>query len=570
MFSRGRRILALAAAVLLPVLPHLRGVVDAQSGTIRFENVARASGIAFRPVSGDAGKKFLPESTGGGVALFDFDRDGWLDLYFVNGSTLADERAGKRRAPNRLFRNNGNATFSDVTVRAGVAGQYWGMGVCAGDVNGDGFEDLYVTNLGPNILYINNGDGTFRDSSRESGTDDASYSSSCGFADYDADGDLDLYVSNYVEFDVRRPPERTNDGSRCGYRGLEVACGPRGLTPMADRFFENLGNGRFRDETMASGLGRVAPSYGMGLAWADYDEDGDQDLYVANDEMPNFLFRNNGNRTFTEVGLAAGVALGGNGSAQGSMGVDFGDIDNDADLDLIVTNFDGEPDMLYVNEGNGAFTDGTPSSGILAPSLAPVGWGAVFADFDLDGLLDLAVAYGHLYPQLESVEGLPLTQGQGYRQRNFLFRNAGNRRFTEVGERAGAGFRSADRTVSRGVASGDLNNDGLVDLVITSLDDPPFVLLNRSAKQHWLTVTLAGTVSNRSAIGARVTVRTGTRVQRRDVKSGASYQSQSDRRLHFGLGAAIGVDELIVRWPSGRTETRRNVPADAPLVITER
>jgi len=277
------------------------GRVAASTG-IRFEDISKRSGITARLVAGSPNKLFLPESTGGGVAVLDVDNDGWSDLYFVNGSSVDEARRGTRRASNTLYRNNHDTTFTDVTARAGVGGgSHWGMGACAGDINGDSLDDLYVTNLGPNLLYINRGDGTFADVSARSGADDASYSSSCAFADYDNDGDLDLYVSNYVRFDVVRPPTRTNDGTRCGYQGLEVACGPRGLTPAPDRLYENLGDARFRDVSVASGISSVPPSYGMGVVWGDYDDDGDQDLFVANDEMPNFLFRNNGNRTFTEV-----------------------------------------------------------------------------------------------------------------------------------------------------------------------------------------------------------------------------------------------------------------------------
>jgi enediyne biosynthesis protein E4 len=566
------RALAAAAAFAL-FAAHTSGAQrDDEDATraIRFENVARSAGITARLVAGSPAKLLLPESTGGGVALFDVDNDGWVDVFLVNGSTLDEARRGPKRSLNSLYRNNHDGTFTDIAVRAGVAGRGWGMGACVGDVNNDGFTDVYVTNLGANEMYMNRGDGTFTDVSVASGAAGTGYSSSCAFADADGDGDLDLYVSHYIEFDLAKPPRRTNDGSRCGYRGLEVACGPRGLTPAADRYYENLGDGRFRDATVRAGFAAVPPSFGMGIAWADYDSDGDQDLYVANDEMPNFLFRNDGTGRFTEVGLAAGVALSADGRPQGSMGADFGDYDNDGDLDLVVTNYADDYNSLYINEGNGTFSDGTRRSNMVAVSLPPVGWGVLFADLDLDGLLDLTVANGHLYPQLDTLEGLPVSQNSGYRQRSLLFRNVGSGRFTEVGERAGAGFRSRDRASSRGLAAADLNNDGLLDLVMTSLDDPPAVLLNRSARASWLLVKLHGTRSNRSAIGARLTVKVGGTTYRRDVNGGNSYQSQSDLRLHVGLGAASRIDELVVRWPSGRSEVRRNVSVNTILTIEEK
>ena len=540
----------------------------AQNSGISFENVARKAGLTSRLISGTPSKMFLIESTTGGAAFTDFDNDGWVDLYLVNGSMLEDERRGRRRESNRLYRNNRDGTFSDVTQAAGVGGRNWGMGVCTGDVDNNGFDDLYVTNVGANLLYLNQGDGTFRETGKASGVDHTSWSSSCAFADYDRDGDLDLYVSAYMLFDVMKPQERANDGTRCGYRGLEVSCGPRGMTPVPDRFYENAGNGRFIDATERSGVGRVAPSFGMGVVWGDYDDDGDQDIYVANDEMPNFLFRNNGDRTFTEVGLQAGVALSHDGRPQGSMGVDFGDYDNDGDLDLVTTNFSEDYDTLYRNNGDGTFSDGTSASGIVAPTLAPVAWGVAFVDLDLDGWLDLPIANGHLYPQLSALPAL--TNGNGYLQRSLLFRNLGNRRFAEIGERVGVGFRTRDALSSRGLAVADINNDGLMDLLITSLDEPPMLLVNRSARGNWLLVKLKGTTSNRSAIGARVTARIGTQVLRRDVRSGGSYQSQHDLRLHFGLGSSTRVDELTIRWPDGKTETRRNVQANSILIAEEK
>lgn len=553
---------------------------------IRFEDVTRDAGIDFHLRSGSPDKLYLIEATTGGVAFIDIDDDGWVDLYFVNGSSFEEEAQGERREPNRLYRNLGNGTFADVTDWAGVGGRHWGMGVCVGDVDNDGREDLYVTNAGPNLLYRNNADGTFGEIGAASGTNHPAWSSSCAFADVDADGDLDLYVSNYLVYDLTNPPRLANNGGRCTFRDLpdvDVACGPLGLTPAPDRFFENLGDGTFRDATTSSGMGDVPPAYGMGVVWGDYDDDGDQDLYVANDEMPNYLFRNDGTGQFTEVGLLTGVALSLDGRVQGGMGVAFGDADNDADLDLVVTNFVDDYNTLYRNDGNGIFTDVTGSTTMLSPALPYVGWGVVFADLDLDGRSDLPVANGHLYPQLDETHsllrsltgllsrfgGTPIPSGRGYLQRNQLFQNAGNGRFLDVSEDVGAGFQIPESLSSRGLATGDINNDGRLDLVITHLDDVPSVLLNRSRPGNWLLLDLQATTSNRSTIGAVAVARIGDYLVRRDVGSGGSYQSHHDRRLHFGLGEASRIDELTIRWPSGQEDTRRDVAANQILVLRE-
>jgi enediyne biosynthesis protein E4 len=541
-----RRLLAsVALAATLPVVP-------------RFENIAPRAGLDFKLTSGTSSKAYILESMGGGVGLIDYDRDGWVDLFLVNGSTLESERLGNNKATSRLFRNNHDGTFADVTDKAGVRTTRWGMGTCVGDVNNDGFEDLFFANYGPNVLFLNNGDGTFRDVTRKSGTEDAEWSSSCAFADYDRDGDLDLYVSNYLEFDVNHLPQ---DSPVCRFRGFKVQCGPRGLTPGHGRFYENDGSGHFSDVSEKTGISKPRPYYSLGVVWGDYDSDGDPDLFVANDSTPNYLFRNNGDKTFSEVALQAGVAVSDDGREQAGMGVDFGDYDNDGDLDLIVTNFSEDYHTLYRNDGQGRFSDVSFAAGIAEPSWKSLGWGVQFVDLDLDGFLDVVAAHGHVYPEVD------IHQIGAYRQHSHIYRNLRNGKFAEVASKAGPGFQELH--CSRGLAVGDLNNDGQMDLLIANLDEAPSLFQNQGLAGNWLMIQLKGTRSNRSAIGARVTIKAGALTQMREVKSGGSYQSQSDLRLHFGLGTAKTVDEIKVRWPGGQMQTLRQVHNNQILTVEE-
>ncbi|MEW5976495.1 MAG: CRTAC1 family protein [Acidobacteriota bacterium] len=540
------RLLVVALAAWAPVFPV-------------YENVAPQAGLAFKLTSGTPSKAYILESMGGGVGFIDYDGDGWVDVFLVNGSTLEAERDGNNRATSRLFRNKGDGTFEDVTHKAGVHTTRWGMGVCVGDVNNDGFEDLYLTNFGPNMLLLNKGDGTFQDFSEDSHAQGSEWSSSCAFADYDQDGDLDLYVSNYLEFDVHRLPQ---DSPLCRFRGFRVQCGPRGLTPAQGRLYSNDGTGRFTDVTERAGLSKVRPYYSLGVEWADYDNDGDADLFVANDSTPNYLFRNNGDKTFSEVALLAGVAVSDDGREQAGMGVDFGDYDNDGDLDLIVTNFSEDYHTLYRNDGQGRFSDVSFAAGIAEPSWQYLGWGVQFVDLDLDGSLDVVAASGHVYPEVD------VHQIGSYRQHNQVYKNLGNGRFQEMSSQSGPGFQ--ELRASRGLAVGDINNDGRMDLLIANLDEAPSLLQSKAATGNWLLLKLKGTRSNHSAIGARVTIKTGSLSQMREVKSGGSYQSQNDLRLHFGLGSASEVDEIVVRWPSGGLQTLRKVPANRILTLEEK
>ncbi len=525
-----------------------------------FENVSLKAGLTTKMTSGDPNKPFIPESMSGGAAFLDFDKDGWIDLYLVDGSSIEAEVKGNNTATNQLYRNNKDGTFSDVTAKAGVGDRSWGNGVCIGDVNNDGWDDIFVTNIGPNLLYLNNGDGTFTEKGTDTWATDNSWSSSCGFGDYDKDGDLDLYVSNYVKFNMHNPPV---GGPMCVYRGVKVQCGPRGEPSQGDRFYENTGDGTFIEKTQEVGVEQPETYYGLGVIWADYDDDGDVDIFVANDSVPNFLFQNNGDGTFFEMGLLAGVSFNEDGREQAGMGVDFSDFDNDGDLDLAITNFSDDHNTLYMNEGQGRFIDVTYRAGLGDPSWQRLGWGVAFVDLDLDGWKDLVIVNGHVYPEVDNYE-----IGTAFKQPNFVFRNLGNGQFQQVTKLAGSGF--SEIRNSRALLTGDVNNDGRVDLLITNLDEEPSLLLNTAkSMNNWLIVKLVGTTSNRSAIGARVVVEAGDLTQVRAVKGGGGYQSQSDFRLHFGMGQNSVVKKLSIKWPSGTTQVLENVSTGQILTIEE-
>lgn len=522
-----------------------------------FVDVSARSGLDFRLVSGSPEKPYILESMSGGVGFIDYDNDSWLDIYLVNGGTLDSFEGGDDRPRNRLFRNQRDGSFADVTESAGVGDRSWGMGVAVADVDNNGYDDLYVTNYGPNRLYLNLGNGTFRESAVASGVAGDEWSSSAAFGDYDSDGDVDLYVANYLEFDPDALPE---DSQLCRYRGIRVQCGPRGMVATGDKFFENRGDGRFADASSVSGIGAVPNAYGLGVVWADYDNDDDQDIYVANDSIANYLFQNNGDKTFSEVALLVGVALSANGSEQAGMGVDFGDYDNNGLMDLAVTNFSDDYNALYRNEGGGIFLDVSYKAGLAEPTWAKLSWGIQFADLDLDGDLDIVIADGHVYPEVDRHDF-----GLRYRQPNSAFLNDGDGSFLSVGLPPG----TSDAASSRGLAIGDINNDGALDILIANLDAAPTLLEGSSPGRHWLMVDLVGTASNRSAIGARVTVETPAGSQIREVRSGGSYQSQRDLRVHFGLGDIAKVDVLRVRWPNGTEQRMESVKSDRIVRVKE-
>ena len=537
---------------------------EAPKPKILFRDLSKDAKITFEHQSAPE-KKYILESMSGGVALFDFDGDDRLDIYLLNSLTV-DTAEEPESASSALYRNEGGGRFTDVASKAGVEHPGWGMGLCVADVDGNGHQDLYITNVGPNRLYRNRGDGTFEDVAKASGTEAGGWSTGCGFADYDNDGDLDLFVSRYVEIDLERLPQFGKDKT-CRYRGVAVQCGPRGLPGTSDLLFRNDSEGdgiRFTEVSKAAGVEDADGYFGLGVAWFDANEDGWLDLFVANDSTPNFFYINQKNGTFLEDAFPMGVAVSEDGAEQGGMGVAVGDYDNDGRFDLFVSNFSEEYNSLYHNEGE-YFSDVSFRSVTAPTSLPYVGWGTTFFDYDNDGWLDLLVVNGHVYPQLDNAR---LGASAPYRQRRLLYRNLGNGTFEELAQAFGEVL--TEERVSRGLALGDLDDDGRLDLVINDLDGPPQLLRNEFEDTgHWLIVDLVGKAPNTDAIGAVVTAKVGSRQFRRLVRSGTSYISQSDFRQHFGLGPAKKVDVLEVLWPDGTVSRQENVAADRVLRLVQ-
>jgi enediyne biosynthesis protein E4 len=526
-----------------------------------FRDITREAGITFEHHSAPE-KKYIVESMSGGVALFDYDHDGLPDIYFVDSLTV-ETAADKNAARSALYHNLGHGKFEDVTDKAGVGHPGWGMGVCTADVDGDGFEDLYVTAIGGNHLYRNNHYGTFTDITQAAGVAGGGWSAGCGFADYDRDGNLDLFVSRYVKIDLDHLPE-FGKGKTCEYRGIAVQCGPRGLPGEGDLLYHNDGNGHFTEVGEKAGVSDPRHYFGLGLAWFDANADGWPDLFVANDSTPNLLYLNRKDGTFAEAAFPMGVAVSEDGGEQGSMGVAVGDYDGSGRWSLFVTNFSEEYNALYRNDGD-HFTDASFASKTAASSLPYVGWGTAFLDYDNDGLLDLIAVNGHVYPQLDRAH---LGASAGYRQRKLLYHNRGDGTFDEVAAQFGPAL--TEERVSRGLAVGDLDNDGRLDLVVNDLDGRPQVLHNDGeATGHWLLVKLVGAGRNPDAIGAVVTVKAGLLRMTRLVQSGTSYLSQDDTRRHFGLGASAAADSVEVRWPDGTTTKLAKVKADQVLEIRQ-
>jgi enediyne biosynthesis protein E4 len=535
---------------------------------VSFVDVGRRAGLNAKTIFGGVKKnKYLLETTGCGVAFYDYDNDGWLDIFLVNGWRLEGFPKGEEPACH-LFKNNRDGTFTDVTSKAGLARSGWGQGVCVGDYNNDGNDDLFISYYGQNALYRNNGDGTFTDVTVKAGLIQKTtrWNTGCAFVDYDRDGNLDLFVANYIDLELKTAP--VPESGPCLYKGVMVACGPPGLNGGKDLLYRNNGDGTFTDVSEQSGITRTASTYGLGVLTADFDDDGWPDIYVANDSTASALFHNLKNGRFEDIGIAAGAALSPDGKPQAGMGVAAGDYEHTGRLGIVKTNFAGDTHSLYRNLGDGNFDDETFQSG-LGLNTKYLGWGCGFFDMDNDGWLDILVCNGHVYPEVEQ-----LRTEAAYAQRKLLYRNLRNGRFEDVSLEAGPGISTP--APSRGCAFGDFDNDGDVDVVVNCINDFPQLLRCDSLTgNHWIKVKAIGTKSNRSGIGTRIKcVARFPGIEQPveqidEVRSGGSYFSQNDLRLHFGLGKATKVDRLQIRWPSGHTDELTQVDVDRVVYVKE-
>jgi enediyne biosynthesis protein E4 len=535
---------------------------------ISFVNVARESGLNVKTVFGAEHKnKYLLETTGCGVAFCDYDNDGWLDIFLVNGTRLDGFPVGSEPT-SHLFRNNRDGTFTDVTTKAGVAHSGWGQGVCVGDYDNDGWDDLFVTYFGKNVLYHNNGDGTFTDVSERAGVAGkrTRWNTGCAFVDYDRDGRLDLFVANYIDLDLATAP--LPESGPCLYKGVMVACGPPGLQGGKNILYHNNGDGTFTDVSEASGILSSSGTYGLGVLTADLDDDGWPDIYVANDSAPSTLYQNKKNGKFQDIAIEAGCALSPDGKPQAGMGVSAADYDLDGNLDLIKSNFAGETPSLYRNLGGANFEDVTFPAG-LGGHTQYLGWGCGFFDMDNDGWADILICNGHVYPEVEK-----LKTEAGYAQRKLLYQNLHNARFADVSLHAGPGI--SDPSASRGAAFGDFDNDGDIDVVVNTVNDYPQLLrCDSKLDNNWIKIRTIGTKSNRSGIGARLICVTHPPGESKphsqidEVRSGGGYFSQNDLRVHFGLGKAEKLSVLEIRWPSGQVDTLKDIEANQLIFVKE-
>jgi enediyne biosynthesis protein E4 len=554
---------AAAALGLIASLLGLEGASAPDAGLgFAFENVARRAGLdAVTVFGGRERNKYLLETTGCGVAFLDYDGDGRLDVFLVNGTTL-EGFPGGQEPTNHLYRNRGDGRFEDVTAGAGLAQGGWGQGACVGDYDNDGHEDLFVSYWGQNRLYHNRGNGTFEDVTAKAGLTEGRrrWGTGCAFLDYDRDGRLDLFVANYIDLDLAATA--TPETGLCRYKGLPVACGPPGLPGGKNALFHNQGDGTFADVSEPAGITRTGSTYALGVSTFDFDDDGWVDLYVASDSSPSALYRNNRDGTFSDIAVTAGCAYSQDGKSQAGMGVGIGDYDRNGTMDIFKTNFAGDTSTLYSNSGDGFCEDRTFASGI-GTNTRWLGWGAGLVDLDNDGWLDVFLVNGHVYPEVAQLQ----TEA-GYRQRKVVYRNLRDGRLEDVTDRLGPPV--TEPRAGRGAAFGDLDDDGSVDVVVNNVHDAPDLYRTLSLnKNHWLTVRLVGTRSNRSAIGARVRCTTGSTRQTQEVRGGGSYASQNDLRVHFGLGESTRVDRLEVRWPGGLEEEFRDLTADRVIRIEE-
>jgi hypothetical protein len=524
------------------------GFVD--GAPVVFVDITHAAGLdKFHHRSGERAKSTILETPGSGVALLDYDNDGWLDIYLLNGSTVSALK-GKDPAPRAmLLHNNHDGTFTDVTDKAGVANERWGFGVAVGDYDNDGWPDIYVSNFGKNRLYHNNHDGTFTDVAEKAGVTLGGWSTGATWGDYDHDGYLDLFVPGYVKFDIDHPPIAGEGGlpaGFCQFRAVTVMCGPRGLPGERDHLFRNNRDGTFTDVSVKAGVDDKRGYYGLSSVFLDVDDDGWLDIAVANDSVPKYLYRNKHDGTFEDVSYLSGFALNDEGREQAAMGIAVGDYNRDGRVDLYITNFSDDYNTLYQNDGDAIFSDVSGKAGLVNVTIPFLGWGTAFLDFDNDGLLDIFVANGHVYPEVDKTDW-----GTTYAQRPLLLRNLNGSKFEEVPPAAGSGL--AILKPARGAAFGDLFNDGHIDVVLNNMDDTPTLLRNVVKNgNHWIAFRLVGAdKSPRDAMGAKVVVNAGGMRQRGDVFSGGSYASSSDQRLHFGLGPARTVDKVEIQWPSG-------------------
>ena len=541
---------------------------DGSAFGVEFVDVAREAGLNAKTIFGGVKKnKYLLETTGCGVAFYDYDNDGWLDIFLVNGWRLEGFPKGEEPTCH-LFKNNRDGTFTDVTLKAGLGRSGWGQGVCIGDYDNDGFEDLFISYYGQNALYHNNGNGTFTDVTARAGLLQklTRWNTGCAFVDYDRDGKLDLFVANYIDLDLKTAP--VPESGPCLYKGVMVACGPPGLNGGKDILYHNNGDGTFTDVSEQSGITKTASTYGLGVLTADFDEDGWPDIYVANDSTASALFHNLKNSRFEEIAVAAGAALSPDGKPQAGMGVAAGDYDHDGHLDIVKTNFAGDTHSLYRNLGTGSFDDMTFQAGI-GLNTKYLGWGCGFFDMDNDGWLDILVCNGHVYPEVEQ-----LRTEAAYAQRKLLYRNLRNGRFEDVSMQAGTGISTP--APSRGCAFGDFDNDGDIDVVVNCVNSPPqLIRCDSTTGNHWIKIRTIGSKSNRSGIGARIKCVTRFPGMQQpveqvdEVRSGGSYFSQNDLRVHFGLGKASKVDLVEIRWPSGHVDELKNLDVDRVIYIKE-